>query len=166
MRLITPRCKPIPEEALEMISDVLLASSPKNSDYPSFSEEHLARRGRRMSSAEVYQGMAAAENRLFEESDGEGILSGLTPRQKLVREMYMDGYAPSEIADALGITRPTAMRILRNAAGTAAKTRTRFRGLGEAYRAEVHRKGYRKPEHCQEERCRKLGYCKYAHLRR
>lgn len=165
MRLISPRCKPIPEEALEMLSDVLLASSPKDSDHPTFNEEHLARRGRRISSAEVYLGMAAAENRIFEGSEEETSSSSLTPRQRLVWEMYVDGYSPSEIADALGITRPTAMRILRNAGGIAAVARTRLRGLKEVYRSEVRRKGYRKPEHCSEERCRKMGYCKYGHVR-
>ena len=161
MRRITPRCRPIPQEALEVISDVLLASSPRDGEIPALDENQLMRRRRRTSNAEVCFGLAIAEARLFEEQE-ETLPARLTPRQRLVWTMYQDGYCASEIAAALGITRPTVTRILRNAAGVIAATRTKLRGLREVYRVEVCRKGYRKPDHCSEEPCRRLGYCKYA----
>ena len=164
MRHMIPRCRPIPQEALEVIADVLLASSPKHGHAPIFNDQQLARKTRRVSNAEVRFTMAYAERRIFEADEGEPPASALTPRQRLVWTMYVDGYSPSEIADALGITRPTAVRILRNAAGTIAGTRLRLSELGEVYRAEVRREGYRKPVHCREEPCRRLGYCKYAHI--
>lgn len=165
MRHLAARCRPIPEEALEIISDVLLASSPEDGENPALNEHQLARKGRRASNAEVEFSLAFAEKRLFEAGDEETPSLGMTPRQRLVWGMYLDGHSPSDIAAALGITRPTAVRILRNAAGAIAATRTRLRGLREVYRAEVRRKEYRKPGHCFEEPCRNLGYCKYAHIR-
>lgn len=165
MRHLRPRCRTIPQEALEMISDVLLASSPQDDENPLFNEQQLARKSRRTWNAELQLAIETAEKRSFEISD-EGVSPcGLKPRQQIIWEMYMDGYSPSEIADALGITRPTVLRRLRKAAAIVATTRSRLRGLGEVYRSEVHRKGYRKPDHCLEEPCRKLGYCRYAGLR-
>ena len=162
MRPGTYRPKPIPDEALEMISDVLLASSPRDRERPTFDENQLMRRTKRVSSIEVYSGVETANVRLFEGQEEESIPVRLTPRQRLIWAMRQDGYSSSEIAAALGITRPTVVRALRNAAGIVATTRMKHRGLREVYRAEVRRKIYRKPDHCFEEACRKLGYCRYA----
>ena len=164
MRYRTPRCRPIPQEALEIIADVLLASSPRDRKTPTFDEHQLLRKTRRASNVEISFGLATAEARLFEQED-DIVPARLTTRQQLVQSLHDDGYSASEIADALGITRPTVMRMMRNSAEEIARTRTEVRGLREVYRSEVRRTGYRKPDHCAEEPCRRLGYCKYAHSR-
>jgi len=165
MKTVDPRCKPIPPEALEMISDVLLASSPGDGDSPTLEEGQLSRKMRRGRSADTLFELAAAETRVFGSRESDTLPVRLTPRQRLVWAMHEDGYCPSEIAAALGTSRPTVMRILRNTAGAICKTPKTASGVLEVYRAEIGRKGYRKPNHCAEEPCRKLGYCKYAYAR-
>jgi len=162
MTYLRPPCKPIPEEALEMIADVLLASSQQNDANPIFDERQLIRKHKR----DFKMGFTAVTQDTSIEDDEESPISGLKPRQRIVWDMYMDGHSPSDIAAALGITRPTVIRRLRNAAGIVASNQPRLRGLRAVYRSEIGRHEYEKPRHCAGEPCRKLGYCRYAHLRR
>ena len=154
----------IPPDAMEMIADVFLASSGRDKDRPAYDEEQLNRKRRRVSRAEAHFSMFAASRYAFPPSDTGDILdrAGLTPDERMTWEMYSQGYRVSEIAGLLHVTRPTAARFLKSAARRIAACESAFRGLGDVYHHEVHRQLYRKPMHCSEQPCRRLGYCKYA----
>jgi len=154
----------IPPDAMEMIADVFLASSARDEDRPAYNEEQLSRKRRRASRAEAHFAMLAARRYAFPPSDTGEILdhAGLTPDERTTWEMYSEGYRVSEIARLLRVTRPTAVRCLKSAARRIAACESAFRGLGDVYHHEVHRQLYRKPMHCSEHPCRRLGYCKYA----
>ena len=167
MRHDAPRMKPldtpIPPEAMEVIADLMLASQARDRQHPSYCELSLAKKSRRASQAEMYFGVLSAARRPTDESGSDDLQddAGLTRQEKTVWRMYADGYRPSEIAATIGVTRPTGVRILKSAARKVAGRTNKLGGLREVYRLEVGRKAYRKPKHCPEEACRRLGYCKY-----
>lgn len=158
------RQKQIPPEALEVIADVLLASSRRDDDHPAYNEDQLSRKRRHALQAELYFGMITAARYSPQGSSADYVLdhAGLTQRERTAWAMYSDGHSVREIARFLQIARPTAVRLLRSAARRISACEAAFRGLGEVYHREVHRYIYRRPMHCSEQPCRRLGYCKYA----
>jgi DNA-binding CsgD family transcriptional regulator len=111
----------------------------------------------------MYLGILSATRGSSDELRSEDLQDdvGLTQQEKTAWRMRVDGYLPSEIAATLGVTRPTAVRALRSAARKVAGRTSKLSGLREIYRLEVRRTTYRKPRHCPEEACKRLGYCKY-----
>lgn len=158
------RSRHIPPEALEVIADVFLACSQKEDDCPAYSEDQLDRKRRHALRAELCFGISIASRYAALRPSANDILAeaGLTPSERTAWQMFSEGYNASEIARSLRIGRPTAVRLLRSAAGRISTCETALRGLGEVYHSEVHRYVYRKPTHCGEQPCRHLGYCKYA----
>lgn len=153
----------IPPEAVEAIADALLAVSDKDADRPTYTEEQLDRRRRRQSRAEEYFAMlAAARGALPQQGCDVPPEAGLAEDECAAWEMFVAGYRASEIARALRISRPTAVRLIKTAARRISTCRSAFLGLGDVYRMEVHKRIYRKPSHCPEMPCRRLGYCKYS----
>lgn len=158
-----PHKEDIPKEAREVIADALLASSSRNDNYPAYNELQLNRRRRRISRAEEYFAISAAESS-NQHSISEEISdrAGLTQAERTAWELYSAGYKASEIARILHVTRPTAVRFLRSAARRIAACESTFNGLEHIYLREVHKRIYKKPMHCTEHPCRRLGYCKYS----
>ena len=161
-----PRKSPsteIPPHVKELIADVLLACFADNEDRPTYDEALLARKSKRASRAETYYSiMSAAQYAASDPTAHEVVTdSGLTHQEESAWQMHAKGFRPSEIARALNVTRPTAVRVLRSAARKTARRGDAFRELHEVYRRETHRHTYRKPTHCPDEPCRLLGYCRY-----
>ena len=161
-----PRKSPsteIPPHVMELIADVFLACSEEDDEHPTYDEALLARKSKRASRAETYYGiMSAAEYAASDPTAHEVVTdSGLTHQEESACRMHAKGFRPSEIARALNVTRPTAVRVLRSAARKTSLREDAFRELREVYRREIHRHTYRKPTHCPDEPCRLLGYCRY-----
>ena len=158
-----PLCTEIPPHVMELIADVLLACSADNEDRPTYDEALLARKSKRASRAETYYGIMSAAQYAASDPTAHKVLtdSGLTHQEESAWRMHAKGFRPSEIARALNVTRPTAVRVLRSAARKTALREDAFRELREVYRREIHRHTYRKPTHCPDEPCRLLGYCRY-----
>lgn len=153
----------IPPEAMEVIADVFLACSRRDSDRPTYSEDQLDRKRRRASGAEEYFAMLTSARCALRDTDIDGIPGDIMAQdERAAWEMYSAGYRASEIARFLGVARPTAVRLLRSAARRFTADESAFRGLSDVYRSEVRRRIYRKPTHCSEQACRRLGYCKYV----
>lgn len=163
MRRGRPLCTEIPPHVMELLADVFLASSGRDDERPTYDEALLARRSRRASRAETYSDiMSTARYASSDPSAGEVETdSGLTHQEESAWRMHVKGFRPSEIARALNVTRPTAVRLLRSAARKTSVSEDEYGGLREVYRREVHRYSYRKPTHCPDEPCRLLGYCRY-----
>lgn len=148
----------IPPEAMEVISDVLLVASGSDGDRPTYTEEQLARKQRRASRAEVIFGLSACP-----EDTGLRVPEDvpLTREERAAIEKHLEGLTTAQIAADLQVTIPTVRRMLRTAARRISAHR--LHGLRSIYRAEIRRHGYRRPTHCSEQPCKRLGYCKWAH---
>jgi len=153
----------IDPEAMETISDVLLRSSPGDGEYPAYTEEQIGRKSRRTALAEEYFVILSAMKQTSEDPSLRGH-AGLTPAERSAFEMYYEGYASSEIAGLLGVSKPTALRLLKSAVRRMTARRADLRDVSHVYHCEVHRRAYRKPSHCREKPCGRLGYCKYPFL--
>ena len=153
----------IPDEAMEVIADVLLQSAGKNTDQPAFTEGQLERKRRRAWRAEeCFTATVAAGHALPDESDSLFKQAGLTHDEQRVWEMYSAGYRISEIARVLHVTRSAVRSLLRRGARRISACEFALRGLGDIYYREVHRPIYHRPRHCAARPCRRLGYCKFA----
>ena len=153
----------IPPQAMEVIADVLLASAGRDSESPAYNETQLMRKCRRSAQAEKYYGSTVASNCLPKDSDIAGLADSdlLNEDERAAWEMYAAGYRPSEIARHLKSSRPTVVRLLRSAARRLRALGLKYDGLSGIYHREVHRYVYRKPNHCSNRPCRRLGYCKF-----
>ena len=158
-----PRMKPfdtpIPTEAMEVIADVILAAQARDPERPSYREMTLTKKSKRASLAELYYGVLSAARQSPADAASDDV--GLTQQESMAWKMYLGGHVASEIAQVLGVTRPTAVSSVRRAAGKLTSREDGQGGLREVYRHEVRRTFYRKPSHCSEEACKRLGYCKY-----
>ena len=155
----------IPPEVQEIIADVLLAASCKDKDRPAYNEEQMDRKRRRASRAEEYFITLTAARYASRDLAAGGLQSRaarLAGDERIAWEMFSAGYRASEIARALRISRPTAVRLLKNAARAISTHGSALLGIKDVYHTEVHRRVYRKPTHCPEQPCRRLGYCKYS----
>ena len=154
----------IPSEAREVIADVLLASLCKDGDYPAYNEEQMNRRRKRSTRAEEHFIALSVDRSMSHGTTGEKVVDfqGLAQNERTAWEMFSAGYRASEIARRLGVSRPTAVRLLKRTARLIAAYKFSFLGLEDVYRTEVHRWLYRRPTHCPEQPCRQLGYCKYS----
>lgn len=150
--------KQIPPEALEVIADVLLASAGRDNDRPAYNEDQLKKKRQRAVRAEEYFGIISAAGQAAPTVDD----IDLAENERAVLRLFQEGYKASEIARILQITRPTAVRLLKSAARRISACRSRFAGIEEMHYHETHKRVYRKPVHCPEQPCRRLGYCKYA----
>lgn len=158
---------PLPPEALEMIADVLLMSTGRDKMQPVFSEAQLERKRRRAAKAEECTAPAFPEGcGMSDIAEVEELLNEahLSDREKSAWKMRFEGYCVSEIARSLQVSSPTIERLLRSAEYRIRSVRQGFFGFNEVYYREIHRYIYRQPSHCFEQPCRKLGYCRYAHL--
>ncbi len=157
----------MPPEAMEVIADVLLAASGTRDDRPAYSEDQLARKTRRVARAEEHFELMSADALHSEmpEMDDPIAHAGLTHDEAAAWKMYDEGYIASEISRAMGVTRPTTVRMLKSAARKLLACRFKYSGLRSIYYHETHQHTYRPPVHCSEQPCKRLGYCRYA-LRR
>lgn len=154
---------PIPPEALEVLSDALIAASGKASDTPAYSEAQMDRKKRRVGKVEEYFIKGSLEQHPVDMTNAYG--DELREDEKSAWYLYNRGYNVSEIAGILDASRPTAVRMVKSAARRLAVREPKLHGLSDIYHEEVYKRLYRRPEHCIEEPCRRLGYCRYA-LRR
>jgi len=152
----------IPDEAMEVIADVLLASAGKDEDHPAYNERQLERKRRRASCAEEHFALTSAGHTLRDESAGLTKQAGLTRDEQKAWEMYSAGYKISEISRLLRLTRASVRTLLRHAARRISTCESTLRGLDDVYYREVHKRIYRRPRHCPAQPCRRLGYCKFA----
>jgi DNA-binding CsgD family transcriptional regulator len=158
---------PLPSEALEMIADVLLMSLDKDKTQPVFSESQLERKRRRAARVEECvapdfpDGYAMTDIAEVDELLNDAHLSD---REKSAWKMRFEGYCVSEIARSLQVSSPTVERLLRSAEYRIRSMKQGFFGFNEVYYGEIHKFIYRRPSHCFEQPCRKLGYCRYAHM--
>lgn len=159
-----PRFDRIPPEAMEVISDVLLASSDRDAERPSYDEKQLDRKRRRAARAEEYFTVLTVARYTSQSAEVIRLSDqiGLTADERTAWQLFSQGYRPSEISRRMGITRPTAVRLLRTAARRISVWEKTFGGIGEVYHCEVRRNVYHKPTHCAQQPCRKLGYCKFT----
>lgn len=152
---------PLPAEALEVISDVLLRVAGHDQEYPSYTETRLAGRSRRSAKSEQYFGMAVSMSRgpeapVPELPDPED----LTEPDSTIWRLYCGGMPVMHIADKVGIPRRLVHRRIHNIMAQAT-CNTPLEDLREVYFKEVSRHEYHKPVHCPTHPCEKLGYCKY-----
>lgn len=158
---------PLPPEALEMIADVLLMSLDRDRSQPAFSEAQLDRKRRRASKAEELMAPTFPDGcGMTDIADVEELLdeARLSDREKSAWKMRFEGYCVSEISRSLEVSSPTVERLLRSAEYRIRSMRQGYVGFSEVYYSEIHKHTYRRPSHCFEQPCRKLGYCRYAHL--
>ena len=152
----------MPPEVTELVADVLIAIRARDTEHPSYCEESLSRKSRRATHAELYHAMLGASRPdEAEPSESAPQSTGLTRREAIALRMYVGGATPSEIARRLDIARPTVEGCLRSASRKLMSRTNGLPGLREVYLEEVNRRPYRKPSHCDEEACRRLGYCRY-----
>jgi len=158
------RPTPIPDEAMEVIADVLLASAGKDKDNPAYNERQLERKQRRASCAEEYFTLTIADVHTLRDTESDDLISqaGLTQEEQTAWEMRLAGCRTSEIARFLNVTRAAVRMLIRRAAQRISACEFALRGLGDIYHREVHRHIYRRPRHCPAQPCRRLGYCKFA----
>ncbi len=152
---------PLPPEALELLSDVMLHASGLDGDCPSYTETLLAGRARRAAKSEYYfeEAVCAArgpEAPAIEMPDE----SQMSEPDRTIWRLYSEGLAVMHIADRVGIPRRLVHRRIHNIMARAMR-RTPLDDLREVYHSEVARHEYRKPTHCPTHPCEKLGYCRY-----
>ncbi|MHB1000151.1 MAG: sigma-70 RNA polymerase sigma factor region 4 domain-containing protein [Armatimonadota bacterium] len=153
----------LPPEALEVISDVLLATAGRDEYHPAYNEAQLYRKQRKASKVEEYFAQSWMGS-LPETGELAIILqnAGLSEKEKTAWKMHYDGYLNAEIARCLQVSWPTVQRLIRNASRRIQLYKSKFCGFDEVYHDEVFKRIYRKPVHCNDQPCRKLGYCRYA----
>ena len=155
----------IPPEIMELISDVYLSCSGRDPDRPTYTEPYMQRKLRRLASDESGSPVetASTPNELLD-SDIAAVLkaAGLTPGQKLAWRLHIIGVTQEEIAGCMGVSHPTAARLIRAAERRVGAFCSRYGGLYSVYSSEMHRPIYHKPGHCSAMHCRRLGYCRNA----
>lgn len=152
----------IPPEVREVIADVLLATTGRDRESPAYDEDQLSRKIRRAAQAE--EGFAMAQSGRYPFGGEDSIQADLTPAEWQAWELYSSGENVAEVARRLQVADSTARRLIRRAARRICASQDSSGGISEVYRDEVRRTIYRKPSHCVEQPCRRLGYCKYASL--
>lgn len=159
----------LPPEALELLADVLLISMGRDDAHPAYSETELDRKRRRTAKTDEHAALSSSDGASMTDIAGiEEMLdeAGLSDREKSAWTMHFQGYRVSEIARCLQVSWPTVSRLIRSASYRLRSVKPGFHGFSAVYYSEVHRHIYRKPNHCLEQPCRRLGYCRYAHIRK
>jgi DNA-binding CsgD family transcriptional regulator len=155
---------PMPDIVKEAIADALLASTQSKDDHPAYSEEAIGRKSQRAKKAEEQFCLLVASSHSNINTEEMDVLkkSNLSSEERQVAKLYALGLKTRQIARATGLTRGKVIRIGRRIALLTERSKSPDQGWKEVYHQEVNRPVYHKPNHCTEQPCRKLGYCKYA----
>jgi DNA-binding CsgD family transcriptional regulator len=154
----------VPSEVKELVADVYIACTSNDSERPAYSQTQLDRKRRHVSEMEQYYALLATSGHVNIATGAENTFceADLEPRERIALSMYCSGYGISEIAHRLEISRPTARRLVKSAARRVSVGGHSTEALQRIYKDEVHRRIYRKPTHCAQQPCKRLGYCRYA----
>ena len=154
----------VPPEVLEIIADVLLASAGRDDVHPAYDEKQIIRKQRRVSRSEEYFLQSSAAGRSIDGDMAADLLlnSELSEKERCAWRMHYEGYLTSEIARCMGISWSAASKLVRSASKRMQKNEPCLNAVSAVYHDEVRKRVYRKPEHCDQQPCRKLGYCRYA----
>lgn len=152
-------------EVMELIADVCLACAGRDAERPAYSESYLRRKLRKdqyLSDAEPRMEPGGSDALLDSELSAIVDKAGLTTQQEVAWRMHLAGARQIEIAARLGVSHTTAARFIRQAEKKVQMFYARYGSLHSVYEAERRKYVYRKPSHCRQAYCRKLGYCKFA----
>lgn len=154
---------PMPDAVKEVIADAFIQSCLlADEDPPAYSEDAIARKSRRDRTVEEKFAHFASTPDMPEDTDTlhPQDLEHLSPEERRILELYASGCKTRQIARLTGLTRGVVARLGQRAALRNARFGTN--DWAEVYRCEVRKPRYSKPQHCEEQPCQKLGYCKYA----
>jgi len=156
-----------PSEVMEVIADVLLACcAGRDPDCPTYTERQLSRKSRRAASIPESFAFGTADAASGILLDAEIALltdqTRMPPLEMAAWRLHVAGHRPYQIAEKMGVTRPTAARLLRSARRRVAVAHPKYEGLHSVYRGQTNRYVYRKPGHCDQRYCARLGYCRFA----
>jgi hypothetical protein len=158
----------LPDGVLELLADILICSAPAGSQGRVYTERQMNRAMRRNEGSGEQIEMVAADTYMhLDEHKADDILNnaGLSDEEMTVWNMHYRGYRRAEISRALLLSDDAVIKMIRSALYKMNKMDLPYRGLSEVYYQEVHRPIYSEPKHCHEKPCRRLGYCRYAHVR-
>ena len=155
---------PLPDEALEVFADVILASIGNDSQFPAYTEMQFARKQRTTHKAEKHYYELSASLNASSDIDLKQFAKDLklTNSELHVLELCAGGYGLVEIAALTRQNFRTVRRILNKVRRRTSPKSGIFSGFDGIYFSEVHKRSYHKPVHCKQQPCRLLGYCKYA----
>lgn len=156
---------PMPDAVKEIIADAFIQSCLlAEEDPPAYSEDAIVRKSRRDRTAEERFSDFASTRDMPEDIDTlhPQDLAHLSPEERRILELYASGCKTRQIARQTGLTRGVVARLGQRAALRNARSRFGTNDWAEVYRCEVRKSLYSKPQHCAEQPCQQLGYCKYA----
>lgn len=144
-RRIHPTRPPHPD-GLELAADLLLLGLDRDREYPAYTEEQLATRGRR-ACRKIRRGCPydCSEALLESELDDLTRSAGLSGDERSAWMLMVDGSRPHEIARELGTSRTRALRLMNSARSRVSACVSGSRGLYSAYMSLVRRRIYRTP---------------------
>ncbi|MDI6827591.1 MAG: hypothetical protein QME62_03795 [Armatimonadota bacterium] len=151
---------------MEMIADVLLACcADRDPGCPTYTERQLLRKCRKSSLPEGFVlGAADVDSSALMDAEISSIIrhTKMSPSEEQAWRLHAVGYNFTEIANQMGVSQPTAVRFVRSAIRRVNAARAKYEGLSSIYKQETKKYIYRKPAHCNERHCAKLGYCRFA----
>ncbi|MCL6628244.1 MAG: helix-turn-helix domain-containing protein [Armatimonadetes bacterium] len=156
---------PMPDAVKEIIADAFIQSClSADEEHPAYSEDVIERKNRRDITAEEKFAHFASTTDVPEDIDTlrPQDLAHLSPEERQIFELYASGCTTRQIARQTGLTRGVVARVGQRAALRNARSSLGTNDWAEVYRCEVRRPIYSKPQHCPEQACQRLGYCKYA----
>lgn len=156
---------PMPDAVKEIIADAFIQSCLSAAeDSPAYSEDAIERKSRRDRTVEDKFAHFASTADVPKDIDTvhPQDLAHLSPEERRIFELYASGCKTRQIARQTGLTRGVVARLGQRAALRHARAGFGTSDWAEVYRCEVRKSLYNKPQHCAEQPCQKLGYCKYA----
>ncbi len=158
---------PVPPSVMELLADVFIHSVERDTEKPAYSEKQIdVKMKLNRNTGELICMPISEEYMEMNNSSIDAILdsAGLTECEKSVWHMHQSGYSRTDIAKKLELSNAGVKKQIRSALYKLSKLEDGSRGLNDVYNESIIRSVYHQPSHCVDQPCRRLGYCRYAHL--